>query len=183
MATGHNLDDEAARLLGNVLHWQSPYLAVQSPVLEVTHPRWSKRSKPLYRLSEYETAAYAFLRGIDYIVEECPFSHDAIQLQYKGSPQSVGACRSPAPSTASCWGSCARGASVCRDNLGHLKECPSCGYPTTGEVCGFCRLQGKCTSQHGPGGISRDTRGRGRICRRETVGIMCVDEASSGCTW
>ncbi|OQW59747.1 MAG: tRNA(Ile)-lysidine synthetase, partial [Nitrospira sp. ST-bin4] len=26
MATGHNLDDEAARLLGNVLHWQEEYL-------------------------------------------------------------------------------------------------------------------------------------------------------------
>jgi len=70
-------------LLGNVLRWQSAYLAAQSPVLEATHPRLVRKVKPLYRLSEYETASYAFLRGIDYIVEECPFSHDAIQLQYK----------------------------------------------------------------------------------------------------
>ena len=31
MATGHNLDDEAARLLGNVLHWQEEYLQKQGP--------------------------------------------------------------------------------------------------------------------------------------------------------
>ena len=32
MATGHNLDDEAARLLGNVLHWQEDYLEKQRPI-------------------------------------------------------------------------------------------------------------------------------------------------------
>ena len=40
MATGHNLDDEAARLLGNVLHWQEEYLDKQGP----TCPRRSKGS-------------------------------------------------------------------------------------------------------------------------------------------
>ena len=33
MATGHNLDDEASRLLGNVLRWQTEYLDKQSPTL------------------------------------------------------------------------------------------------------------------------------------------------------
>ena len=33
VATGHNLDDEAAVLLGNVLHWEVGYLGRQYPVL------------------------------------------------------------------------------------------------------------------------------------------------------
>jgi sulfur carrier protein ThiS len=33
IATGHNLDDEAATLLGNTLRWQTDYIARQSPVL------------------------------------------------------------------------------------------------------------------------------------------------------
>ena len=33
VATGHNLDDEAAVLLGNVLHWNTEYLGRQAPVL------------------------------------------------------------------------------------------------------------------------------------------------------
>ena len=42
-----------------------------------------KKVKPLYRLSELETAAYAFLRGIDYVVEECPLVAGNTQLRYK----------------------------------------------------------------------------------------------------
>jgi uncharacterized protein (TIGR00269 family) len=141
MATGHNLDDEAARLLGNVLRWQTPYLAAQSPVLEATHPRLAKKVKPLYRLSEYETAAFAFLRGIDYIVEECPFSHDAIQLQYKEVLNQLEQ-RSPGTKHSFVLGFMREGRQAFAETTAvHLKECLSCGYPTTGDVCGFCRLQ------------------------------------------
>ncbi|MGH8007941.1 MAG: ATP-binding protein, partial [Candidatus Binatia bacterium] len=48
LATGHNLDDEAARLLGNVLHWQTEYLAREKPVLAPTHPRFVRKVRPLY---------------------------------------------------------------------------------------------------------------------------------------
>src|SRR5436309_3265037 len=71
VATGHNLDDEAATLFGSVLHWQTEALPRQSPALASTHAKLARRVKPLYRLSEFETAAYAFLPRIDYIVEEC----------------------------------------------------------------------------------------------------------------
>ncbi|TAJ27069.1 MAG: tRNA 2-thiocytidine biosynthesis protein TtcA, partial [Nitrospirae bacterium] len=56
MATGHNLDDEAARLLGNVLHWQEEYLDKQSPSLPASVEGFAKKVKPLYRLSEREIA-------------------------------------------------------------------------------------------------------------------------------
>src|SRR5438045_3958150 len=69
VATGHNLDDEAATLFGSVMHWQTDALPRQSPALASTHPRLVRRVKPLYRLSERETAAFAFMRKIDYIVE------------------------------------------------------------------------------------------------------------------
>src|SRR5260370_616961 len=72
LVTGHNLDDEAARLMGNVLRWQTDHLARQRPVLPATHPKFVRKVKPLYLTSEYETAVYAFMRGIDYIVDECP---------------------------------------------------------------------------------------------------------------
>ncbi len=83
VATGHNLDDEAATLFGSVLHWQTDALPRQSPALVSTHPKLVRRVKPLYRLSELETAAYAFLRRIDYIVEECPFAAGATSISHK----------------------------------------------------------------------------------------------------
>jgi len=83
VATGHNLDDEAATLFGSIVHWQTEALPRQSPVLPSTHPKLVRRVKPLFRLTERETAAYAFLRRIDYIVEECPFAKGATSLLYK----------------------------------------------------------------------------------------------------
>ena len=56
VATGHNLDDEAATLFGSVMHWQTDALPRQSPALASTHPKLVRRVKPLYRLSERETA-------------------------------------------------------------------------------------------------------------------------------
>jgi tRNA(Ile)-lysidine synthase TilS/MesJ/sulfur carrier protein ThiS len=82
VATGHNLDDEAATLLGNTLRWQTEYIARQSPRL-AGREGMVKKVKPLHRLSERETAAYAFLRGIDYVVEECPLVAGNTQLAYK----------------------------------------------------------------------------------------------------
>ena len=70
-------------LLGNVLRWETDYLARQSPVLPQAHDGFVKKVKPLYRLSEKETASYAFLRGIDYQVEECPLVGGNTQMRYK----------------------------------------------------------------------------------------------------
>jgi tRNA(Ile)-lysidine synthase TilS/MesJ len=80
VATAHNLDDEAAVLLGNVISGNVDALVRQSPVLESTHPALVKKVKPLYRIAERETAAYAVLRGIGYILEECPNSVGARSL-------------------------------------------------------------------------------------------------------
>src|SRR3977135_1131644 len=63
VATGHNLDDEAAALFGTVPHRQTDALPRQSPALASTHPKLVRRVKPLYPLSDVETAASAFRSG------------------------------------------------------------------------------------------------------------------------
>ncbi|MEW6300862.1 MAG: ATP-binding protein [Thermodesulfobacteriota bacterium] len=159
LATGHNLDDEAARLLGNVLHWQSEYLAREKPVLHPTHPQFVRKVRPLYRLSEFETAAYAFLRGIDYVIDECPNSVDASQLLYKEILNRVEArmpgtkltfvqefLRSAQPLFVAPDGSLPR-------------ECEVCGMPAFAAVCSFCRLmrevESKATGNRGWGSRRR----------------------------
>ena len=82
VATGHNLDDEAAVLYGNVLRWDLAYLGRQLPVLPAGDG-FVRKVKPLVRLSERETAAYCVLQGIDYIVEECPMAAGNRHLGYK----------------------------------------------------------------------------------------------------
>src|SRR5947209_2808526 len=82
VATGHNLDDEAAVLFGNVLRWSTDYLGRQLPVLPAGDG-FVRKVKPLVRLGEREMAAYCVLKGIDYIVEECPNAVGNKHLGYK----------------------------------------------------------------------------------------------------
>jgi len=140
VATGHNLDDEAATLLSSVLHWQTDALPRQSPALPATHPKLVRRVKPLYRLSELETAAYAFLRGIDYIVEECPFSKGATSLAHKELLNRLEEV-SPGAKHNFLFGFLdkARAAFERMEDVA-LRECSVCGQVTTGEICAFCKL-------------------------------------------
>ncbi|MBI5904755.1 MAG: adenine nucleotide alpha hydrolase family protein [Deltaproteobacteria bacterium] len=152
VATGHNLDDETARLLGNLVHWQRDHLARQHPFLPEAGVGLVRKVKPLWRVSELETAAYGFLKGIDYVTEECPLSEDATSLVYKealslieekmpgtrivfyqGFLDDANPLRRPpeaaAPGEDESWKS------------GTARPCASCGAPTYAETCAFCRMK------------------------------------------
>ena len=140
VATGHNLDDEAATLFGSVMHWQTDALPRQSPALASTHPKLVRRVKPLYRLSELETAAYAFLRGIDYIVEECPFAKGATSIAHKELLNRLEEA-SPGSKHNFLFGFLEKARPAFeRIEPVVLQECSSCGQVTTGAVCAFCKL-------------------------------------------
>lgn len=144
VATGHNLDDEAAVLFGNTLRWQTEYLARQMPVLPA-RPGFPRKIKPLVRLGEREMAAYCVLRGIDYIVEECPMAVGNKHLGYKEALNEIEAT-SPGSKHDFYFGFLSRAAERFRDaapaDLAEavLATCERCGSPSTAEVCAFCRL-------------------------------------------
>ena len=140
VATGHNLDDEAATLFGSVMHWQMDALPRQSPALAATHPKLARRVKPLYRLSERETASYAFLRRIDYIVEECPFARGATSITHKTILDRLEDV-SPGAKHNFLFGFLDRARPAFeRAEAVPLNECARCGQVTTGTVCAFCKL-------------------------------------------
>jgi uncharacterized protein (TIGR00269 family) len=140
VATGHNLDDEAATLFGSVMHWQTDALRRQSPALASTHAKLVRRVKPLYRLSERESAAYAFLRKIDYIIEECPFARGATSLLHKEILNRMEEA-SPGAKHNFVFGFLEKARSAFdRVEATVLHECTRCGQVTTGTVCAFCKL-------------------------------------------
>ena len=146
VATGHNLDDEAAVLFGNVLHWHTDYLGRQAPVLEA-RTGFPKKVKPLVRLGEREMAAYCVVRGIDYIVEECPMAAGNRHLRYKDALNEVEAA-SPGAKYAFYHGFLERGAPNFALAPGDdpLGTCERCGAPCSGSVCAFCRLVERATN-------------------------------------
>lgn len=142
LVTGHNLDDEAAVLFGNTLHWQTEYLGRQLPVLPA-RDGFPKKVKPLVRLTEREMAAYCVVRGIDYLVDECPMSAGNRHLTYKAALNDI-ELASPGAKHSFYFGFLARAADrfaeEAETDREDLTPCVSCGAPTTNEVCAFCRL-------------------------------------------
>jgi uncharacterized protein (TIGR00269 family) len=142
LATGHNLDDEAAALFGNTLSWQMGYLARQYPVLEARNG-FVRKVKPFFRFYERETAAYAFLRGIEYIYAECPFAEGAKSIYYKHALNRLESERPGMKLSYFLSFLKARDDGYFQNGSGEEYEltlCSTCGQPTgaPGE-CSYCR--------------------------------------------
>jgi uncharacterized protein (TIGR00269 family) len=144
LVTGHNLDDEVAVLFGNTINWQSGYLMRQHPVLEGKPEGFIRKAKPFFRFYERETAAYAFLRGIDYIQEECPYAIGAKTIYYKGILNQMEAKRPGLKLNFYLSFLKAKQEGLfSRDRLIQIEDlhpCESCGQPTTAPgQCTYCR--------------------------------------------
>jgi len=149
MATGHNLDDEAARLLGNVLRWQTDFLDKQTPTLPASLNGFAKKVKPLYRLSEREMAGYAVINNISYIVDECPMSKGSKMLVYKDV---LNRLETESPGTKHAFylhfldkqaKEQAKTGSITSQDQQRLTPCHTCGQPTSMEVCTYCKMMAK----------------------------------------
>lgn len=143
LATGHNLDDEAAVLFGNTLNWSMDFIARQQPVLPAA-PGLARKVKPLCRFYERELAAYALLQKIQYVYEECPHAAGSSTIYYKDI---LNRMEKDHPGTklnfylrflqARSQGVFSR-ADV---STSALHPCENCGQPTSAPgFCSFCRM-------------------------------------------
>jgi uncharacterized protein (TIGR00269 family) len=107
--------------------------------------------KPLWRLSEFETANYAFLTGIEHHHAPCPYGAEASFTTYKRLWQELEEAM-PGRKLDFYQGFLERGrpAFARREAaLGtELAPCGRCGYPSSLEVCGVCRIK---EALNGPG--------------------------------
>lgn len=144
LATGHNLDDEAAALFGNTLNWTVEMLRHQSPLLPAVSG-FVRKAKPFCRFYERETAAYALMRGISYVYEECPYAAGARSIQYK---KLLNQLEKRSPGTKMNF--YVHFLKAQKELFGEEQtaipreeHCPVCGQPTlSGQACAFCRLTG-----------------------------------------
>lgn len=142
IVTGHNLDDQAAALLGNVLYWKIDYLAKGAPYSPPIKRGQFGKAKPLVFCTEKEDAVYCLLKGIPYIQKECPYSKGATSLRWKHILNEIEE-NSPGAKHAFYFGY------VRNIDLFQGKEkeeelppltCEICGAPSWNYVCSFCRL-------------------------------------------
>ena len=143
LATGHNLDDEVARLTSNTLRWDSAYLSDQGPMLEDSDG-FAKKVKPFWRVTEFETANYAFLMGIENHYAPCPYSSGASFSTLKSLWLEL-EDKMPGRKMDFYHGFLERGKPAFQQaekaDSDILSPCVRCGYPTSAEVCGVCRIR------------------------------------------
>jgi len=142
LATGHNLDDEAQSILMNQFRRNNETSARLGPITGILdNKNFIRRIKPLYLLTEKETAIYAFLKNFPIQFTECPnakqgYRNDVrnilnqMEAKYPGTKHSI--------------------VNTFLENLSNLKEhyshqsslssCKKCGEPTSKEVCQACTL-------------------------------------------
>jgi uncharacterized protein (TIGR00269 family) len=145
LLTGHNLDDEAAILLGNTLSWVGAYLLHQGPVLEANRPGLVRKVKPLCRMYEREMAAYAFLRPIPYIQDECPHAEGSTSIYHKELLNKLENDRPGAKLSFYLSFLQAKGnglfSPMADQRAEFVHTCQVCGQPTSAPgLCAFCRM-------------------------------------------
>ena len=138
IATGHNLDDEAAVLFANTLRWERGYLARQYPVLD-EREGFKRKVKPFVYFTEKQTTLYALTNGIAYVRDECPYAAGATSLYYK---EVLNQMEHHSPGTKRRF---LDGFLKVRDLFSDadgtaLTPCRLCGQPTTVEICAYCQL-------------------------------------------
>ncbi len=143
LATGHNLDDEVARLFSNTLRWDTAYLSDQGPGLD-GEEGFARKIKPLWRLTEFEIANYAFLEDIEHHHAPCPYSQGASFTFYKHLWHRLEEAM-PGRKLGFYLDFLERGRPAFAQQEIHegeaLAPCERCGYPTSAGVCGVCRIR------------------------------------------
>ena len=146
LATGHNLDDEVARLFSNTLRWDVSYLSDQGPCLRESDDEggFVRKVKPFWRLSEFEVANYAFLMDIEHHHAPCPYSGGATFTFYKHLLYELEE-KMPGRKLAFYLDFLSKGrpafAQYERELGVEVAPCSECGYPTSAGVCGVCRIK------------------------------------------
>jgi uncharacterized protein (TIGR00269 family) len=139
LATGHNLDDEAGRLLGNLLRRRTRYLEKFHPRLHAAHPKQADRVKPLYRLDEFEITAYVRVHDIRPDAGPgCPFNRGATSRFHKEALELL-EDRMPGTKRNFMFGYLEQQNQPLSEDV--FQACRRCGQPTSVDLCAACRLK------------------------------------------
>ena len=142
LALGHNADDLAVYNLKSFMNQDLEAISKLGPKTEGIEGVAVGRIRPLYEVYEKEAFLYAFLTGLPFIHDECPYV-DTRSIERK-LKESLNAIESEKPGTKIMM---VRGlAKRIRDYpkpKGGIRRCRICGLLASGEICSFCRLTSK----------------------------------------
>ena len=141
VATGHNLDDVVAFVISGYLRGDVEGLTRLYPKSE-TVGKMVSRIKPLVETPEGEVPVYAYLRGLKFVEQPCPYS--------KGDPNALIKKlvlelerEMPGIRYMILRGFTDRMHPILAKELPErsYEECSVCGMPSSGRLCAFCKIK------------------------------------------
>lgn len=137
LVVGHNLDDEAGRLLGNLVRHRTQYLEKQYPFLPSSHPRLPAKLKPLFRLENHEIQTFCRLKGILPIQTKCPLSHGATSHTFK---EALDFLENNMPGTKRDFLFSYVNRRSPPESTHPFGTCTQCGEPAYSDLCSVCNV-------------------------------------------
>ncbi|MEM2122167.1 MAG: ATP-binding protein [Candidatus Bathyarchaeia archaeon] len=143
LATGHNLDDIVEVILNCYIHGDVEQLRRLHPVLPGAHPKLVARIKPLCEHTEDEDLLYALYMELPFRSASCPLAGGARSIRGKKLIEMISV---EAPQFKhQIFKSYLKRIhpnlkSPVEEDKGEIRECRICGFPTSLQVCAFCRI-------------------------------------------
>ena len=150
VVTGHNLDDTVEVLFELYRRGQLEEAVRLRPVLLGDGVKLANRVKPLFEMTDEEDLYYVDAKGIEVVESWCPLVRGAKTVSRKVLIHEIEA-KIPGFRHTFLKAHVKRYLPVLEKVLGQpvLRECAVCGYPTTSEVCSYCRAMRRVVLQRG----------------------------------
>jgi uncharacterized protein (TIGR00269 family) len=140
LVIAHSLDDEAQTMLLNVVHGDPMRIVRSKPVLDVVHPKFVQRVKPLCMVPEKEVAFYAYLKGIKFQSIPCPYAQTALRNDIRTMLNRMEHKHAGTLFTVFNSIEKIRPALEASAEEVKLQDCRLCGEPTVGDLCRACEM-------------------------------------------
>jgi uncharacterized protein (TIGR00269 family) len=140
LVIAHSLDDETQTMLLNVVHGDPMRIARSKPVLDVVHPKFVQRVKPLCMVPEKEVVFYAYLKGIEFQSISCPYAQTALRNDIRTMLNRMEHKHAGTLFTVFNSMEKIRPALEASAKEVKLQDCKLCGEPTVGDLCRACQM-------------------------------------------
>ena len=140
LVIAHSLDDETQTMLLNVVHGDPMRIVRSKPVLDVIHPKFVQRVKPLCMVPEKEIVFYAYLKGIKFQSIPCPYAQTALRNDIRTMLNRME--HKHAGTLFTVFNSIERIRPALEASAEEVKlqDCRLCGEPTVGDLCRACQM-------------------------------------------
>ncbi|SHH56040.1 ATP-binding protein [Thermosipho atlanticus] len=139
---GHNLDDEVFFIFNNLFGKNIPQIQRTGPLTKtIPEKKLVGRVKPLYYLTEEEIILYAKLQKLPHIGCACPNSINSTQRKFKTTTEFT------RDQKLNLVYSIIEIKKYLPEETVEIKFCEKCGFPTTSNICKFCRTKEKIISE------------------------------------